>query len=417
MKKLMYVSRLFTGLETSVLTENWQPTGVPTIYKFIEEICGNDNWIVQPILCQKSGFSHWIHTKDKVVYIKGLNKDVWVLAGENYFPNIMPLFFKKFFREIRHIFKLFYFYFKNKPDVIYIDHANIFPASLFARFTKAKVIFRVMGVYPSMREALKLKKFSSFFYKYAYSSKFDLVVCTQDGTGVESWLDNAISPGVPVEILINGVYLNTDKQHTSDISLKIKKISQNKTTILFVGKLEDHKGCEEFVDSVIKAIRAKPKSFHGVIVGFGSRRKALIDRIKKEKLTLDFSFIERLPHSDILFLQEICDIYISLNKLGNFSNANLEAMLVGSCMIIPENLPYIGEDKTIKKYLPYDSYMGISSIIDTESIVEKIIQLQENKLLRNTLRNKIKDSSKKFIPTWNERIIYEIDLLEKKFNF
>jgi hypothetical protein len=86
-------------------------------------------------------------------------------------------------------------------------------------------------------------------------------------------------------------------------------------------------------------------------------------------------------------------------------------------MIIPENLPYIGEDKTIKKYLPYDSYMGISSIIDTESIVEKIIQLQENKLLRNTLRKKIKDSSKKFIPTWNERIIYEIDLLEKKFNF
>ena len=99
MKKLMYVSRLFSGLETSVLSENWRPTGVPTIYKFIEEICADDNWVVQPIFCQKSGFSHWTHTRDRSVFIKGLNKNVWVLAGENYFPNIIPIFFRKFFRE------------------------------------------------------------------------------------------------------------------------------------------------------------------------------------------------------------------------------------------------------------------------------------------------------------------------------
>jgi glycosyltransferase involved in cell wall biosynthesis len=414
--KLMYVSRLFTGIETSVLSESWKPTGVPTIYKFIELICANENWDVQLIFCQKSGFSHWKYTRDRRVFIKGLNKNAWVLAGENYFTDIIPMYFRKLFREVRHIIKLFYFYFKNRPDIIYIDHANTLSASLFARFTKAKVVFRIMGVYPSMREALYLKNFSSLFYKWAYLSKFDLVVCTQDGTGVERWLDDALLSSVPVKIKINGVNLNTDKQFLSDDSLNIKTIGKDKTTVLFVGKLEDHKGCDEFIDSIIKAMRIKPNTFHGVIVGFGSKRKSLMNRIKKERLTLDFTFIERLPHSDILYLQESCDIYVSLNKLGNFSNANLEAMRMGSCMIIPENLPYIGEDTVIKQYIPDDAYLGVSSVFDTDSIVEKIILLQENELLRCSLRKKIKESSKEFIPTWDERVISEINLLDEKFN-
>ena len=85
-------------------------------------------------------------------------------------------------------------------------------------------------------------------------------------------------------------------------------------------------------------------------------------------------------------------------------------------MIIPENLPYIGEDTVIKQYIPDDAYLGVSSVFDTDSIVEKIILLQENELLRCSLRKKIKESSKEFIPTWDERVISEINLLDEKFN-
>ena len=37
-KKVLYVARLFSGLEVSLSSRDWNPTGVPTIYKVINEI-------------------------------------------------------------------------------------------------------------------------------------------------------------------------------------------------------------------------------------------------------------------------------------------------------------------------------------------------------------------------------------------
>ena len=36
--KILYISRLFTGLEQTVVDKKWLPTGVPTIYKVIEAL-------------------------------------------------------------------------------------------------------------------------------------------------------------------------------------------------------------------------------------------------------------------------------------------------------------------------------------------------------------------------------------------
>ncbi len=41
-KKILYVCRLFNGLETSVKSRKWNPTGVPTIYKIIETLDSSD---------------------------------------------------------------------------------------------------------------------------------------------------------------------------------------------------------------------------------------------------------------------------------------------------------------------------------------------------------------------------------------
>ncbi|MBT5399057.1 glycosyltransferase family 4 protein [bacterium] len=417
--KILYSTRLFSGLESSFINKKWSPTGVPTIYKLIEELDKrHDTKFIFSAKDSGDGyFSSWNYSKDKVILVDGLSQKIKVLTGASFYFSWLPRRVALFFREIRQYTHIIVETLRFKPDIMYCDHANVIVGALLSRLQRRTlIVFRVMGVYPVMRSSLTSNRLINKIFKWAYRSPFDLVICTQDGSGVERWLDDALLSSVPVKIKINGVNLNTDKQFLSDDSLNIKTIGKDKTTVLFVGKLEDHKGCDEFIDSIIKAMRIKPNTFHGVIVGFGSKRKSLMNRIKKERLTLDFTFIERLPHSDILYLQESCDIYVSLNKLGNFSNANLEAMRMGSCMIIPENLPYIGEDTVIKQYIPDDAYLGVSSVFDTDSIVEKIILLQENELLRCSLRKKIKESSKEFIPTWDERVISEINLLDEKFN-
>ena len=48
--RVLYVARLFSGLETSLLRGEWAPTGVPTIYKFIERLDRTVDDVVQEVV-------------------------------------------------------------------------------------------------------------------------------------------------------------------------------------------------------------------------------------------------------------------------------------------------------------------------------------------------------------------------------
>ena len=67
---------------------------------------------------------------------------------------------------------------------------EIWSAGLLARFTKVPVVFRVMGVYATMHDTINTKNPSLIqkLLKWLYNSPFELVICTQDGSGVENWL-------------------------------------------------------------------------------------------------------------------------------------------------------------------------------------------------------------------------------------
>ena len=41
--KLLYISNLFTGLESSIINNEWKPSGVPTVYKFLEKLSNKFN--------------------------------------------------------------------------------------------------------------------------------------------------------------------------------------------------------------------------------------------------------------------------------------------------------------------------------------------------------------------------------------
>ena len=36
--KILFALRLYSGLENSVINEKWQPNGIPTIYKLLEDL-------------------------------------------------------------------------------------------------------------------------------------------------------------------------------------------------------------------------------------------------------------------------------------------------------------------------------------------------------------------------------------------
>ena len=377
--KITYVVRLFSGFETSVKSEIWKPTGVPTIYKMLDAL--SLKFEITLILVDKNSQYKGI----KEVPLDGLNAKVYVVGGSK----------SVLLREVKQLFYIWRLI--DKPNVLYVDHANIIIGGLYARLSKIPVIFRVMGCF-GIKTSFNNDNLFKKIYRWCYKAPFKRVIATQDGSGVEFWLNKALSHHVKRDIILNGVD-NVD----STINLDLPN---NKTIVLFIGRLENDKGCIEFVDAILKTLK-KDKNIYALVIGGGSRREFLKNKVKQQGETESFKFIDRVKHSDILSIQKQSDIYVSLNRAGNLSNVNLEAMSVGQCMIIPESQPDSQIDVITDKLLSKESVLRISSADDIDEISDAIVKLHNNQELRSTMSNSIKKEAQRFLFSWDERITKE----------
>lgn len=395
--KVLYVGRLFSGLESSLMAGAWRPTGVPTIHRVIERLDRSAD--LRLILADKDAAKIWKEKSDRAVRLEGLRAPVLVLAGsanpEGHMSGIG--------RELRHAWRILVEAIRWRPDVIYIDHANAMAAGLLARLRIAPVVFRVMGVYPVMRQALSGRSLTLRALQWAYRAPFALVICSEDGSGGSSWLARALRRGVRAELKLNGVDLppTTEPGGPRD----------GRTNILFVGKLENEKGCDPFIMAFLRALERASGELHAIVVGTGARAEAMKALVAQRNAGSSVTFLERVQHAEILDIQRQADIYVSLNRLGNFSNANLEAIRMGACMIMPAYLPEVGAEDPTGRLLPPDAYARIAEPDAVEELAEKLLELHRDPALRKKMSERMKAVAERLLPTWQERVDWEVDTL------
>ena len=136
--KILYISRLFSGLETSFINQKWNPTGVPTIFKMIEVLDKNFkvNFIFTVKDSGKDFKSNWEINKDVEFKIDGLKNKVKILTGIKYFSIFGKNKFVIFLRELRQLFIIYLKILSYKPNIIYIDNSNILSASILTKIFK-----------------------------------------------------------------------------------------------------------------------------------------------------------------------------------------------------------------------------------------------------------------------------------------
>ena len=61
--KILFALRLYSGLENSVINEKWQPNGIPTIYKLLEDLDEYLYHVDRMIINIKRNFKYFQETR------------------------------------------------------------------------------------------------------------------------------------------------------------------------------------------------------------------------------------------------------------------------------------------------------------------------------------------------------------------
>tara|TARA_R110002074_G_scaffold402247_1_gene605653 strand:- start:224452 stop:225669 length:1218 start_codon:yes stop_codon:yes gene_type:complete len=402
---------VFSGFETSLVNKEWAPTGIPTIYKMIEALDKSEhkmrfvmtNWGVG------NNYESFITYKnDQEIVLKGLKNPIYFIAGENRYPQILGRLRAKF-SEVRRVWQVLKQVYLFKPDLVYVDRSNLLSGALISRLLKYPVVLRVMGVYPSMWEILKGASLKNKIDRWAFRSPFKLVICTEDGSGGEKWMQQALSSNVPRSMMLNGIAVNNVE---SELPEELKKLSQSKLNVMFIGRLEKTKGCVQFVEALIKLYAEHKNNINAIVIGTGIEKDDLKKKIENAGADSMFLFIDRVSHSMIHAVHQYADVYVSLNNLGNLSNANLECFYDGMCVIMPESQPDKGIDVSTDSIIPKDAVIRVPWKNQSDALENKIKLILNERELCSQYGKRIKKVSRSFLRSWGDRVNEELKVLE-----
>ncbi len=410
--KILFALRLYSGLENSVINEKWQPNGIPTIYKLLESIDKKHD--IKVLLMHKipneMQYSKYKENHNKTILFKEFKGSFEVISS--IYSNEHRLNkYKRIREEFFHFKVILKYIIKEKPDLIYIDNANIWSAGLIARIQSSPVVFRLLGIYPYITKLSQNKlNFSQRVLKWLFKAPFSLVINTNDGSGKSAHIKKLLKKNTNYHLLLNGV--DIPKLQKNQIVNKIN-ISETKLVCLFISKLETYKGCLIFVDAMIQAMQ-KGIELHAIIIGEGSQKKNIEILIQKEDMSNNFSILGNIPHNDIFYYHSISNIYVSLNQLGNMSNTNLEAIKFGQVVIFPRSLDNETDNEDIKLF-GEKNILWIKNPYDRAGLIFHLEKINNNRSLLTSYKSQILSISK-LLPSWKERINKEVSLLEGVVN-
>ncbi len=408
--RVMVVSRLFSGFSDSLTTGTWRPKGQPAIYKLLEALAAAPDIDLISVFGCKDETAGKRFAGRRWANVDRLG--VCAILPYRRRRGLAAVGLDTAWREITHAARCLWLYLRHRPDVIYFTNANFAIAALFARLGLGRVILRFMGMFPA-EQALALSR--GGFVRWLYAAPFDHVVCTQEGSGAEWYLPRLLRPSVPLSILLNGV----DRDRPSPEQVETLRASLGLTrrpTILFVGRLETMKGCVEFLDAALLVLKERPGAGQFVIAGSGSLKDTLLRRLEDAGRPGDIHLLDGLPHDSMPAVYATCDIYVSLNKHGNLSNANLEALAAGKCLVVLEGDPAAHIDQITESLLPRECARRVSRADISRNLADTLITLLDRPEQAAAHAAAARRLADKILIGWDERVSQEISIILGSFN-
>lgn len=400
--RVLFLSRMFAGLKAGLAKGQWQPAGVPAIYRLIEALAADRDVELLSVFSVKEPDARFARYRRWQIPPIG---DTVIL------PYATPLGAMRrgnaAYNEFMQTARMLTLAVRFKPDVVYANYTNILPASLLARLGY-RVVLRLMGVQSHHRDIAggKLP-----IFRWQMRAPFAHVVCTEDGSDPAALLPKLVRRGMPWTVRLNGcdarpLPADEVRAFRREAGLGARPV------VLFLGRLEPYKGAIEFIDAVAATLKRLPDGADVVLVGDGPLRAEMEARVAAAGLSPRIAFTGSQPHARVNQYLNAADIYVSTNMYGNLSNANLEALAAGACLVLPTSDPALPLDTVTDRLIPAEVAARYARTSMPASLADTLEQLLCNpdEIARRRERTAI--LSRQIVRPWSEVVDSDIALLK-----
>lgn len=278
-----------------------------------------------------------------------------------------------------------------------------------------KTISRFQGTILASHSFTILDRIKEYPHYAALEESADLVIMTNDGTQGDEVLKK-IGNKSNTLFLLNGLDLmekDLDEFKSGFNRLRFRKdlfpdIEENECIFLTVSRLEGWKRLDRSIDGFADFCTMNNKG-KLCVVGDGTERVALEERVKEKNIRERVKFVGAVPHDEVYNYLISADVFLSLYDLSNVGNPLLEAMALGRCIITYD----VGDTK---RFITNGKNGLLLSASELPKLGSVMANLAEDENMRERLGRSASDYAKTHFWDWKHRMQYEIDEVRKIMN-
>lgn len=293
-----------------------------------------------------------------------------------------------------------------RPDVTYGHTSFGAPIAWFVGVRhRIPNITRLYGtfLFPSLYNPLGLM--GKFEEVLAFKLPCSHLIITDDGTGGLEVARRLNVPAQRVKFWRNGVNRFYDPDFNTAVFKKSIGLSSDQRMVLAVSRLAEWKRVDRLI-AAIPQIVSELDEVVCVVLGDGPERRRLEGLTKTLGVTRHVRWMGAMRQNEVAKYMNATDLFVSLFDLSNASNAVLEAMSCGKCVVA---LDTGGTSKLIK-----NKETGI--LISPESLRDlplTLIDLLKDDNLRERIGAQAIQFANRNILSWEARAQKEVELVEE----
>lgn len=404
--KPLLVTRLFSHLEPMLRQDDWQPRGMPAVCKLLE------------------GLSRRRITADIALLDKQVSPTLRVplvrefkqLPGLTFHAVPLPVPMGGRVAQLRNAAGQFGYVSRllrrGRHDVIYCDRAHLGFGAVMAWWGR-RVVLRLHGLasLPETTALLEKRGLPSLRLR-SLGAPFRHIVGTREGSDYAAFGKGRFAPSVPLSLLLNGVDKPCVADAQKDELRRELGLAAEVPVVLMSGRMDDDKNPLQLF-TALSQLKARGMPFYGLFVGGGGREEELRRRAAAEGMEDRVRVCGQVAHNRMPVYAALADVYVSLNAFGNLSNVVLEAMQAGRCIVTFAPCAATGRDEQNNEPELRDAQVLIDRTLMERGLPDALAALLA---APDTIREKerrMRAWADANLRTWEERIDWEIDLLER----